>query len=222
MTARVLPLVLNEQYLRLLSEIDLAFDAANATEPSPACRSGCTQCCYGAFDVGPADISLALQGLMSLGDAERGVVMRRLREAASAERQAAAELSRSRTSERGATVGLRSLGEERFDELCDELSGQPCVFLDELDGRCLIYAYRPEPCRFTGLAWQGTDEALDLPCPIELNVDVPAVSLDLRSLHDRVARIDQDRALARAGIPEERTTLASGLDRVLAGRAGGT
>ena len=84
------------------------------------CRPGCTQCCYGPFDITQLDAARLQQGLAELQSrdpARAGAVRDRARRA----------------------VRVAALGED-----------DPCPVLDPATGTCELYAARPITCRCFG------------------------------------------------------------------------
>lgn len=135
--------VILEDYLRLLEEIDGWF--AGCVErlgaPTIQCRSGCSGCCRGLFDISLLDARLLAEGLASLPVAVRAEVRRR------AERQLA-EL-RLRWPDFSAPFLLNRYPDDQWTEMPeDDLT--PCALLGA-DGRCLVYRWRPMTCRLHGL-----------------------------------------------------------------------
>jgi uncharacterized protein len=92
------------------------------TSPSVACRVGCTSCCHVPVGVAIPEVVLIAETL----------------QAESTEEELAEVLARVRRAE-GARIGL--VGPER-----DRLR-HPCPMLDEADGTCSIYEFRPLNCR---------------------------------------------------------------------------
>jgi Fe-S-cluster containining protein len=127
--------------------IDGAFaDAARRSGPHLLCRPGCTQCCIGAFAIGPADALRLRHGLAALQreDPER---------AARIEDRAAASWSHLAPCFPGdAATGaleLDSSGEpvDRFENFANDES---CPVLDPTHGTCDLYSSRPQTCRVFG------------------------------------------------------------------------
>ncbi len=143
--------------------IDGAFaDAAVRSGPHLLCRPGCTQCCIGAFAIGPADALRLRQGLSALKqtDPER---------AARVQARAAASWSRLKPEFPGDTStgvlvldnndldsnGLQQRGNSSRHPLNgasfeDFANDEPCPVLDPVNGTCDLYASRPETCRVFG------------------------------------------------------------------------
>ena len=146
--------------------IDGAFaDAAVRSGPHLLCRPGCTQCCIGAFAIGPADALRLRQGLSALKqtDPER---------AARVQARSAASWSRLKAEFPGdADTGVLVLDNNDLDSddldnndgnssrhplngaeasFEDFANDEPCPVLDPVNGTCDLYASRPETCRVFG------------------------------------------------------------------------
>lgn len=207
-----IPRVANLQYLRALQPVDDAFVAAAAVEGHP-CRPGCDACCHGPFDIGAADAWLLVEGLGSLPDEARAASMRRIATAAGRQRAHLGVGS-------GEPVSVSLLGDDRFDELCDELHQEPCPLL--VDGRCQVYPFRPQTCRMTGARYveepEGVDGTveLDMGCPIDLTKDYAAIRLPIDEVENAIARVESSLSLPVIG--HDRTTIAIALDLILRSR----
>ncbi|HMF78651.1 MAG TPA: YkgJ family cysteine cluster protein [Bryobacteraceae bacterium] len=137
----------NRQDRAFVALIDGAFaDAATRSGPHLLCRPGCTQCCIGAFAIGPADALRLKKGLAALQheDPERAARVRG---------RAAASWSRLAPQFPGnAHSGALDLDgdggpSERFDGFAND---EPCPALDPEHGTCDLYASRPQTCRVFG------------------------------------------------------------------------
>lgn len=148
-----------ESYQELLAGIDRWFADAAARHPGVVpCRSGCSACCRGPFDISLADALLLREGLAELQVDARGRVRER----------SGALLERMQLLEPGwdAPFDPGDLGEERFDALTERLAAEPCPLLDDA-GRCLAYEYRPLVCRIIGMPMVTLDgDVLGNDCPI--------------------------------------------------------
>jgi hypothetical protein len=122
------------------------------------CRLGCTACCLGPFDISAADALLLRETVAALPPERRQAIESRA--AAAALRQLAIEPAWS------APYSVESLGEARFDALCDALAPEPCPCL--VDGACAVYEGRPLVCRLMGLGLEAADGSV-IPngCPIQ-------------------------------------------------------
>jgi Fe-S-cluster containining protein len=149
-----------DTYRSLLGRLDEWFThgrrAASACVP---CRSGCSACCHGPFDISAADAELVTDAVSRLPPGERDTVIAR----------AAVLLDRIRAIEPGwaAPYDIAAIGERRFDRLTDALAEEPCPLLDDT-GRCRIYADRPLVCRLIGLGMATpTGRVVENACPIQ-------------------------------------------------------
>jgi Fe-S-cluster containining protein len=129
----------------LVRIVDAALDdAARRAGTWLVCRLGCTQCCYGAFAIGPLDALRLHAGMEALKDAEpalaAGIVWRAQNWIAEhgAEFPGDAETG---------LLGDSEQDRERFEEFANEAA---CPALDPATGRCDVYAWRPMTCRVFG------------------------------------------------------------------------
>lgn len=197
----MLPLTQNLQLRDLLTRLDATFEAERT--PALKCARTCDACCHGPFDIGPAEAWLLLEGVATLEEDARRVLLRRVRSQAVEERSAAAVRE-------GFT--LESLGEEAFDTLCDERTTQPCPLLVERE--CAVYAFRPEACRLRGRVWGDDEDALWLACPEGWTDEAAPIAFDVVEHASSMQRFE------RAGRPgpdgrHGRTTIAQALDGLL-------
>lgn len=148
-------------YRTLLQSLDRWF-ARGVAAAGPGlvpCRTGCTACCHGPFDISPADAALVAEGLAALPDDVRAGVATR----------ADAQLARylELVEGWGPPWDVDALSEEAFDALAEALQDLPCPALGE-EGGCLIYDSRPATCRMTGLAMVSrSGDVLENVCPIQ-------------------------------------------------------
>ena len=166
-------------YQALLQRIDRWFEQTAERHPGVIpCRSGCSACCHGPFDISVADALLLREGLALLPAANRAQARERATELL--------ELMRELEPGWEAPFDVRAIGEARFDALTDALAAEPCPLLDEA-GRCQVYAHRPLVCRLIGLPMvTAGGNVLENACPIQ--EDFPAYAamdpqlFDLESL----------------------------------------
>lgn len=139
------------QFLRedhsFVALVDGAFvDAAVRSGAHLLCRPGCTQCCIGAFAIGPADSLRLTEGLVRLKQEDP------LR-AARVRRRAVDSWTRLAPHFPGDPVsGALALDEASeppaaFDDFAND---EPCPALDTEHGTCDLYAARPHTCRLFG------------------------------------------------------------------------
>lgn len=169
------------------------------------CALGCPSCCLGPFDVSPPDAWLVLEGLAMLPDSERRVVFAGISASAREQRALAGRLD----------VAVGTLGEDAFDDLCDELAEQPCPLFD--GQQCRVTDHRPLACRIRGAIWApGTPDEHDARCHHTGEANAVATSiadvLDALEPHDRGARLPT--------LGADRTTLAIALDDILSAKSG--
>lgn len=176
------------QYRALLPVLDQWFTrgAAAAGPDVVPCRSGCSACCHGPFDISPADAQLVAAGLVQLAPTVRAGVVER---------------ARAQLQEYGRLVegwahpwDVDGVDEESFDLLCDTLRTLPCPALGS-EGGCLIYEHRPGTCRMTGLAMvAASGDLLDNVCPIQADFPayaaLPPVPFDLQRFESMVEEFD--------------------------------
>ena len=146
-------------YRDLLQQIDgwFAESATRAAGVIP-CRSGCTACCYGPFDISVADALLVREAVARLPEEDQGEVNRMAGNLAGKMRMLEPGWNQSE--------GLRGISEESFDRLCDALAAEPCPLLGR-DGSCRIYADRPLICRMMGLGMiTPSGRVIENGCPI--------------------------------------------------------
>jgi hypothetical protein len=195
------------RYRALLESLDAWTDDARARHPGVLpCRRGCTACCYGPFDISVADV-LLLRDTVSALPADR-------REAI-AERAAAAAIRQQRLApDWGVPHDVRTLGEARFDALCDALAAEPCPCLE--DGACAVYEGRPAVCRLMGLGLEALDgRVLPNACPIQDEFPdyaaLPAQPFDLAAFE-----ATEEACLVEAGLALFGTASAAGYETTIA------
>ncbi len=200
-------------YRELLETLDEWFDRGRAAAGAGVvpCRSSCSACCHGVFDISAADAQLVAEGLAQLSDADAAG----LRSRATDQLQRCAELLQHGPDDPGPHRGappaggephnedppawgppwdVDALSEEVFDALTEKLARSPCPALTA-DGGCAVYTHRPATCRMTGLAMDaGRAGRLDNECPIQFDfpryVDLAPVAFDLITFEQAAARHD--------------------------------
>jgi Fe-S-cluster containining protein len=133
------------QDARLLQIVDAALaDATLRAGENLVCRPGCTQCCYGAFAIGPLDALRLRAGLEELA-------------AVAPERaEAIAERARLYLAEFGSefpgdlATGILGRSEEEQAAFEDFANEAACPALDPENGLCELYEARPMACRVFG------------------------------------------------------------------------
>lgn len=129
----------------LVQIVDAALqDAARRAGEWLVCREGCTQCCYGAFQINELDALRLQAGMEALRGTEPDL-------AAEIERRARAWIEAQEADYPGnpatGKLGESELDQARFEEFANEAA---CPALDESTGRCDVYAWRPMTCRVFG------------------------------------------------------------------------
>ena len=166
-------------YQALLERIDRWFEQAAERHPGVIpCRSGCSACCHGPFDISVADTLLLQEGLALMPPDARAQARERAR--------GLLEMMQEIEPDWQAPFDVRVLGDARFDALTDALAAEPCPLLDEA-GRCQVYAHRPLVCRLIGLPMVTAEgNVLENACPIQEDFPVYAAMdpqlFDLESL----------------------------------------
>ncbi len=148
------------RYLPLLNQIDRWQAGAAARHPGVIpCRSGCTACCLGPFDISVADAALVALAVSRLDSTVRAGVLAR------AEAQVA--LMNRLEPSWGRPYDVAAIGEARFDQLTEALATEPCPALDD-QGACTIYEHRPFVCRVMGLGMViESGDVIENACPIQ-------------------------------------------------------
>lgn len=149
------------RYDILLESLDhwFARGAAAAGPGVVPCRSGCSACCHGPFDISPADAALVAQAMALLPEPIRHEVTDR----------AAHQLDcyRELIEGWGAPWDVDGLDARAFDALTEVLQELPCPALGA-EGECLIYTLRPATCRMIGLPMENREgDQLENACPIK-------------------------------------------------------
>jgi Fe-S-cluster containining protein len=175
---------------QLVQIVDAALtDAARRAGEWLACRVGCTQCCYGAFQINALDAARLRVGMETLRATEPAV-------AAAIEERTRVWIASYGADFPGDSatgrLGETDVERERFEEFANEAA---CPALDQAKGRCDVYAWRPMTCRVFGppirmdggtseaqalghceLCFHGASEdevaACEMPVPQELEAEV--------------------------------------------------
>jgi Fe-S-cluster containining protein len=194
-------------YLTLLGELDAWF-ARGVAEAGPGvvlCTRGCSACCFGPFDISPADAQMVAGAVDGLNPAVGAAVRER----------AAEQLARyTAIAETWTTPwDVDDIGDDAFDRLTDALADLPCPALNA-EGSCLIYQHRPATCRMTGLSMETRERAVIANvCPI-LHTSAPyaelaATPFDLLQFEATADDFDDTAMAAGWG----RTTVAGAIGR---------
>jgi Fe-S-cluster containining protein len=186
-------------YRNLLTKVDSWFIEAAARNPGVVpCRSGCSACCHGPFDISVADALLIREAYHQLSEVDQAEV--RLK--AQALRAKMVEM------EPGFRLmeGMEGVSEEAFDRVCEALAAEPCPLLDQA-GRCRIYAHRPMVCRMMGLGIvTPSGRVIENSCPIAGNFPeyaaLPEQPLDLEALEEIESACLEAASVELFGTPE--------------------
>ena len=133
------------QDAQLVQIVDAAFaDAARRSGEHLVCRPGCTQCCHGAFAIGPLDALRLRAGMTELTATDP------VRASAVAERARAylAEFGPSFPGD--PKTGILSTDEDAQEAFDDFANDAACPALDPFTGLCDLYSARPMTCRVFG------------------------------------------------------------------------
>lgn len=168
-----------ESYRRLLERLEGWFaEGRRRHGDAIKCRAGCSACCYGPFDISVADVELLVAAVRRLPAEELADVRARATVLLAQMRALAPDWE--------PPYAIDSIGEDRFDRICDALSAEPCPLLDDA-GRCRIYADRPLVCRLLGLGMTTpAGRLIENACPIQERFPdyaaLPPVPFDLEGL----------------------------------------
>jgi Fe-S-cluster containining protein len=168
-------------YRDLLRQIDSWFAEATARNPGVVpCRSGCSACCHGPFDISVADALLVREAFTRLPPAEQLEISE----------QARRQVARMREIEPRWRLeeGLEGITEDAFDRIADTLSTEPCPLLNQA-GDCRIYSDRPMICRMMGLGiTTPAGRVIENSCPIAGNFPeyaaLPAQPFELEAMEE--------------------------------------
>lgn len=132
-----------KKYGALLAEVDAWFMRCMEAFPAEiACRSGCSECCRGLFDITLLDACYLKYGFDRL-DAPVQATVR----AKAIARLDALQILWPDFRE---PYILNYRPEEEWEALMPEDDGTPCPLVDD-DGRCILYDFRPMTCRLNGI-----------------------------------------------------------------------
>lgn len=132
-----------DRYAELLRQVDLWFGRCIQLHPEAiTCRSGCSACCRGLFDITVMDALYLKRGVDAIEPELRGRI-----------HQAADERLHALSQQFPAYIQpwfLDHLSDEECIEMMPEDDPAPCVLLSE-NGNCLVYDHRPMTCRLNGI-----------------------------------------------------------------------
>ena len=126
----------------LIQIIDAAlFSAAERSGRHLACRPGCSQCCYGVFEISGLDAARLREGLDAAGPDVRERVSARVQAA----RQKLGPFYPGDTA-----TGMLTGSEDEVELFEEWAHAEPCPVLDPETQTCDLYAHRPILCRTFG------------------------------------------------------------------------
>jgi Fe-S-cluster containining protein len=132
-----------KQYRELLARVDAWFSGCMEQYPDQiSCKTGCSGCCRGTFDITLLDAYHLKLGFDRLADPVKAEVLRKCGERLNEMREQWPELDH--------PYILNYRSEEDWEQLMPEEDETPCVLLGT-DGRCLVYDHRPMTCRLHGI-----------------------------------------------------------------------
>jgi Fe-S-cluster containining protein len=162
---------IEKDYRRLLSEVDDWFNRClQAGDSALSCRSGCSACCRGLFDITLLDAFLLKKAFVELPLSTRREVLKKCKDRLQELQHRWSTLSQ--------PYLLNDLPEEEWTEMPED-DQTPCPLLDG-EGRCMVYSSRPMTCRLHGLPnidcsgedFDGTICTLHKKNPLDLPEDV--------------------------------------------------
>jgi Fe-S-cluster containining protein len=137
-----------KQFEELLSQVDAWFARCLDLYPEKiACRTGCSGCCRGVFDITLLDADYLRLGFEKLPAEIREKVLAKVAERLAVMREQWPEFDQ--------PYLLNYRPEEDWELLMPEEDETPCVLLGD-DGRCLVYQHRPMTCRLHGIPFIDT------------------------------------------------------------------
>ncbi|BCS53831.1 YkgJ family cysteine cluster protein [Geobacter sp. SVR] len=132
-----------ERYGMLLQEVDNWLATCLATQGgSIACRSGCSACCRGLFDITILDALYLKAGFDRLPPDRQSSIRLKAKARLDAIQAGWPAFS--------PPWVLNTLPEPEWDLIMPDDDETPCVMLSE-EGQCLVYAHRPMTCRLNGI-----------------------------------------------------------------------
>lgn len=138
-----IPPAILSRYHALLARVDAWFHRVAGRFPAKVtCHRGCSDCCWGLFDVTPLDAALLREGLARLPAGEREDIRERARAVNAQVAAVEPRLEGRRT--------LAGLTDAEVDAVIDALGPVRCPVLAP-DGSCRLYDHRPMVCRLNGV-----------------------------------------------------------------------
>lgn len=163
-----------ERYGALLREVDDWFRVCLLNHGDQiACRTGCSACCRGLFDITLMDALYLRLGFEQLSPN----IQERVRQKALAR----LEIIREQWPLFASPWLLNDLPEADWDNLMPEEDETPCVLLSD-QGICLAYEHRPMTCRLNGIPLIDVsgEELFDEWCTLNFTTSDPLLLSDLR------------------------------------------
>ena len=140
-------------YKNILDRADGFFRSVIESQPQHLqCGRGCSLCCYGLFEIGPADIPMLAQGLAELHPMRRRMIIRKAVETVAASKH----------------PNLRECSPTEKDAFFERTASTACPNLNDA-GECMIYEHRPLVCRTFGLPLRDRDKYLGDVCELNFN-----------------------------------------------------
>ena len=177
-----------QQDAQLIQIVDAALaDATRRAGPHLVCRPGCTQCCYGAFAIGPLD-ALRLRTAMTemaISDPERAAAI------AARASQYIEEFGADFPGDRATGIlGVRDEDQAAFEDFANDA---PCPALNLENGLCEVYTARPMTCRVFGppvRAAAGEEEGLSV-CELCFTEAIPEeiAAAEMKVPHEEEASV---------------------------------
>ncbi|HEX9024521.1 MAG TPA: YkgJ family cysteine cluster protein [Geobacteraceae bacterium] len=132
-----------KEYSTLLASVDQWFAAcAGHAGPQIACKTGCSECCRGLFDITLLDACYLKSGFDRLSTARKAPVLQKARQRLKGLQTVWPDFD--------VPYILNYRPEEEWEILMPDDDETPCPLLAD-DGTCLVYDYRPMTCRLHGL-----------------------------------------------------------------------
>ncbi len=188
-----------ERYASLLKEVDQWFASCLSLQGEQiACKSGCSACCRGLFDITLLD-ALYLRSGFDLLPPDIQISVRN---------KARTRLDQiwSRWPSYEAPWLLNVIPENEWDEIMPEEDETLCVLLSD-EGKCLVYDHRPMTCRLNGIPLIDTsgEELFDEWCTLNF-VDVDPVAImalrhPFRDLFSQELLLFRELTRQLAGVP---------------------
>ena len=163
-----------DRYGALLGEVDSWFRRCLEKHPNLiSCRSGCSECCRGLFDITLLDAFYLKRGFDKLPES---IKVKNLKVAS----QRLEQLSLLNP-DFVEPWFLNGIPEDDWDILMPEEDETPCLLLSE-DGGCLVYEHRPMTCRLNGIPLIDIsgEELFDEWCTLNFTEEDPRRLTELR------------------------------------------